>query len=113
MLTVTTITWSPLCSDHGHKVPNIFLYKCLHYGLSPKGGEQYSRVGGGGQVMWVGCKLQSVLKSLTVTSVLCTLACKARQYEGGLEACPHRNILRFGCFEIESESIFSGTCVLE
>ena len=37
-----------------------------------RGGEQYSKVGGGGgggggwQVMWGGCKIQSVLKPLTI-----------------------------------------------
>ena len=49
--------------------------------------------------MWVGCKLQSVLKIIN-----CTLVCFALSMPRGL---------RFGCFEIESESIFSGTCVVE
>ena len=40
-----------------------FSYFC--YLLCIRVGEQYSKVGGG-QVMWVSCKLQSVIKSLTI-----------------------------------------------
>ena len=57
------------------------------------------KVGGGGEVS---CKLQSVLKSSTVSSI-----------PGGPGGMLPLENLRFECFKIESESIVSGKHVLE
>ena len=66
--------------------------------------------GGGGQAMWDGCKLQSVLKSLTVPYHAKHSSIQSIPILG---ACPHRKFLRFECLQIESESNFSGICDIQ